>query len=108
MACAQVAALLSEEGSLWRRSVHRVVGGWLLRRLGLGQDWLAPARLDYVYDDDLGNLPIHYIALGTPVSMCGRPPYSFSAYAVPQCMHEHDSQHWSRALVAITQRSACP
>ena len=65
-----MAALLSEEGSLWRRGVHRVVGAWLLRRLGLGQDWLAPARLDFVYDDDLGNLPIHYIALGTPVSMC--------------------------------------
>lgn len=41
----------------------------MLKKLGLYEDWLAPARLDYVYDDDMANMPIHYIALGAPVSL---------------------------------------
>jgi hypothetical protein len=65
----QVASLLSEQPSTWKRGIQRVVGSWLLHKLGVYDGWLSPARLDYVYDDDGANMPIHYIALGAPVSM---------------------------------------
>ena len=70
----QVAALISEHSSAWRRGLQRVVGSWVLRRLGLREDWAAPAKLGFVYEDDLAHLPVHYIALGAPVSM--RVPHS--------------------------------
>ena len=48
------------------------------------EDWLAPARLDFVYDDEEANMPIHYIALGSPVSLCAiPPPISHTHQAMP-------------------------
>lgn len=66
----QVASLLSAQQSLWKVGVQRLVGSWVLRRFGVQEDWLAPAQLDFVYDDEEANMPIHYIALGSPVSLC--------------------------------------
>ena len=80
----QVAALLSESSSAWRRGLQRMVGPWAARRLGLAEDWAAPASLSFVYDDDLAHLPIHYIALGAPVSMCVPSPLHPFA-----CIHLH-------------------
>ncbi|BDA50235.1 probable Ankyrin repeat and IBR domain-containing protein 1 [Coccomyxa sp. Obi] len=68
----KVASLLSAQQSLWKVGVQRLVGSWVLRRFGVQEDWLAPARLDFVYDDEEANMPIHYIALGSPVSLVSR------------------------------------
>ncbi|KAK9815937.1 hypothetical protein WJX72_012289 [[Myrmecia] bisecta] len=40
--------------------------------LGVQPDWAAPARLDFVYEDDDANLPLHYIAFGTPAGLLSR------------------------------------
>ncbi|CAL8465257.1 g4792 [Coccomyxa elongata] len=68
----KVASLLSAQQSLWKVGVQRLVGSWVLRRFGVREDWLAPARLDFVYDDEEANMPIHYIALGSPASLVSR------------------------------------
>jgi hypothetical protein len=68
---AQVDALLREQRSVVKRALQALGGRWLLRCLGVEEDWRRPARLDYVYDDDRANMAMHYIAAGAPVSLCG-------------------------------------
>jgi hypothetical protein len=66
----QVEQLLAPEKSLWKLAVGAVFGTWGLRTLGIPENWQEGASLDYVYDDDQANLPIHYMAYGSPISMC--------------------------------------
>ncbi len=87
-----MAALLSECSSAWRRGLQRMVGPWVARRLGLAEDWAAPASLSFVYDDDLAHLPIHYIALGAPVSMCAHRRCSRSSASLCKPRHAGVSQ----------------
>lgn len=89
-ALCQVASLLSAQQSLWKVGVQRLVGSWVLRRFGVQEDWLAPARLDFVYDDEEANMPIHYIALGSPVSLC--------AIHLPCCAQQGDAEHGTHLL----------
>lgn len=55
----------------------------MLRRFGVHEDWLKPARLDFVYDDEEANMPIHYIALGSPVSLCALLHMTFCNVTTP-------------------------
>lgn len=71
LARAQVDALLREQHSVVKRALQALGGRWLLRCLGVEEDWRRPARLDFVYDDDRANMAMHYIAAGAPVSLCG-------------------------------------
>ena len=89
-----MSALLSEHSPLWKRSMARMLSAWLLRRLGVErEDWLTPAALDFVYDDDAANMPVHYVALGAPVSMCA---ISSTAIAeqYPCCLHAQIVAVW--------------
>ncbi len=65
----QVKGLLAPQRSWWRSAVKTVGGRWGLRAFSIPDNWQEPASLDYVYDDDEANMPIHYIAAGAPVSM---------------------------------------
>lgn len=61
--------LVAPEKSIWKSAVGALFGPWGLRALGVPENWQEGASLDYVYDDDQANLPIHYIAYGSHVSM---------------------------------------
>ncbi len=63
-------ALLREQRSVVKLALQAMGGRWLLRCLGVEEDWRQPARLDFVYDDDCANMAVHYIAAGAPVSLC--------------------------------------
>ena len=58
---------LVPQTTTWRHKLWN----WLR---GADQDAASlPATLKYVYEDDLCNLPVHYIACGAPASRCEAP-----------------------------------
>ena len=65
----QVANALKPQEHLWWRYARMLLG--YLSSSAAQQRKLSEeaADLDWAYDDDAGNLPIHYIALGTKPSL---------------------------------------
>eukprot|EP00884_Botryococcus_braunii_P009051 jgi/Botrbrau1/18147/Bobra.53_1s0018.1 len=68
----EVDLLLAPEKSIWKTVIEYLLGPWGLRMLGVPENWREGARLEYVYDDDQANLPIHYMAFGSPASIMTR------------------------------------
>ena len=72
----QVAHALKPQEHLWWRYARKLLGFLSASAAKQGNPAEEAADLDWAYDDDAGNLPIHYIALGTkpplwvPVSCC--------------------------------------
>ena len=65
----QVAHALKPQELLWWRYARKLLSYLstsAAKHRSLSEE---AADLDWVYDDDCGNLPIHYIALGTKPSL---------------------------------------
>ena len=65
----QVAHALKPQEYLWwryARKLLRFLSASAAKQRNLSEE---AADLDWAYDDDAGNLPIHYIALGTKPSL---------------------------------------
>ena len=63
----QVALALKPKASLWWKYAKRLFSYLSTSNMGHGFD--EPADLGWAHDDDLGNMPIHYIALGSKPSL---------------------------------------
>lgn len=63
--CLQVALALKPKASLWWRCARTLLSYLgTTSKVGQGPSEEA-ADLGWSYDDDLGNMPVHYIALGS-------------------------------------------
>ena len=65
----QVAHALKPQEFLWWRYARKLLGYFSTSAAKQRTLCEEAADLDWAYDDDTGNLPIHYIALGTKPSL---------------------------------------
>lgn len=66
--CNRAVKELLKRSTGWKSVVGGFFGSRIVRLVGIDPDWQDPAFLEFVYEDDEANLPVHYIALGLPAS----------------------------------------